>query len=130
MAYPGQTLLLSGDMSWIYDSGASALSGVPDDMRMVVLDNDGGGIFRFIKSTSSLPPATLERYFCVKDLPDVATIAEAYGIETCIASDMTDLVRGMTWLMDESDLPRLLIVKTPPEESADVLKDYFKKSFL
>lgn len=130
LAYSGQTLLLSGDMSWIYDSGASALSNVPFNMKMVVIDNDGGGIFRLIKSTSFLPSSTLERYFCVNDLPEITAIAESYGIETHIASDMVSLEEGITWLTADSDLPRLLVVKTPAEASAKVLKDYFNKSIL
>lgn len=127
-AYKGQTTLLTGDMSWVYDSGASALSELPHDMRIIVIDNSGGGIFRFIKSTSGIQENTLEKYFCVDNLPDVEAIAIAYGIETETAENMLQLEEGMRWLSLDADYPRLLLVKTPPEESAKVLKAYFKKS--
>lgn len=127
-AYTGTTSLLSGDMSWLYDSGASTLGDVPFDMRMVVFDNMGGGIFRFVKSTSEIPEDTLERYFCVRNLPSVVEIAEAYGIETMEAADLNQLKIGLRWLGEESDFPRLLIVKTPPRESAEVLSGYFTKN--
>lgn len=126
-AYSGKTFLLSGDISWIYDSGASTLGEIPFDMRMVVMDNSGGGIFRFIKSTSKIPEDTLERYFCVGNLPSAAEIAEAYGIETMEASDLPQLKTGLSWLGEDSDYPRLLVVKTPPKESAEVLTGYFSK---
>lgn len=129
-AYSGKTTLLSGDISWIYDSSASALSEMPLDMRMIVMDNSGGGIFRFVKSTSKLPKETLERYFCVQDLPDIAAIAEAYGIETVEADDMGALKAGLEWLEEDSDYPRMLVVKTPAEESARVLTGYFTKAKL
>ena len=127
-AYNGKTCLLSGDISWLYDSGASALADVPFDMRMIVLDNSGGGIFRFVKATSVIPEETLESYFCVRHLPQAAGIAEAYGIETMEAADMAGLKAGLKWLREESDFPRLLVVKTPPKESAEVLKGYFDKT--
>lgn len=127
-AYNGNTLLISGDMSWLYDSGASALNMLPYDMRMIVVDNSGGGIFRFIKSTSKIPEEIQRRYFCVEDLPEVANIAEAYGIETMEADDMEHLMSGIDWLEADSDFPRLLVVKTPPEESSRILTDYFNKN--
>ncbi|MDO4334787.1 MAG: 2-succinyl-5-enolpyruvyl-6-hydroxy-3-cyclohexene-1-carboxylic-acid synthase [Bacteroidales bacterium] len=127
-AYSGQTTLLTGDMSWLYDSGCSTLGAVSEKMRIIVIDNSGGGIFRFIKSTSGLPAETLDRYLCVADMPDVAPVAEAYGIEVFEASCMAELADGAEWLQQESDLPRLLIVRTPPEESAEVLRNYFSRS--
>ncbi len=127
-AYRGNTTLLSGDISWIYDSGASALNDIPLDMRMIVINNSGGGIFRFIKSTSCIPEETREKYFCVRNLPDVSAIASAYGIETMEASDMDQLKEGVEWLSEDSDLPRMLIVVTPPKESAEILAGYFSKN--
>lgn len=126
-AYKGRTCLISGDISWLYDSGASALGDVPYDMRMIVIDNGGGGIFRFVKSTSGLPEDMLSRYFCVSQLPPVADIASAYGIDTMEADDMGELAEGLKWLEMDSDFPRILVVKTPPQESAEVLTGYFSK---
>lgn len=126
--YNGHTTLISGDISWLYDSGASALHDVPEDMRMIVIDNSGGGIFRFIKATSSIPKETLDAYFCVDNLPNLGAIAKAYGIDVMIASDMSQLAEGVHWLEEDSDFARLLIVETPPEISAEVLKNYFVKN--
>ena len=125
LAYSGRTTLLTGDMSWLYDSGASTLSSVPDSMRIIVMDNSGGGIFRFVKSTASLPSEVRDRYFCVSNLPDVAGIAAAYGFDVMEAHCMEELRQAVAWLDGESDLPRLLVVHTPPEVSADVLNGYF-----
>lgn len=129
-AYKGMTWLISGDISWLYDSGASALGDVPYNMRMIVLDNSGGGIFRFIKATSKIPEGTLERYFCVSDLSDVASIAGGYGIDFMHAADMEQLEEGFHWLEEDSDFPRLLVVETPPTLSAEVLTEYFNKKSL
>lgn len=127
-SYPGNTCLISGDISWLYDSGASALNNIPCDMRIIVMDNSGGGIFRHIKSTSKIPSEILERYFCVQDLPEIEDIAAAYSIETMTSESMQELESGLTWLCQQSDFPRLLIVRTSAEESARVLSDYFVKN--
>lgn len=127
LAYSGHTTLITGDMSWIYDSGASTLQSTPYDMRIIVIDNSGGGIFRFIKSTSMLPQPILERYFCVGSLPDIASIAASYGIEVMEACDMNKLVEAVGWLEDDSDFPRLLVVHTPSDISSGTLKSYFSK---
>lgn len=127
-AYKGSTCLISGDMSWLYDSGASALNWLPWDMRMIVVDNSGGGIFRFIKSTSNIPRETRDRYFCIEGLPDVADIASAYSIETFEAEDMEQLKNGVEWLEEVSDFVRMLIVRTPVEDSAKILSGYFIKN--
>lgn len=126
--YNGQTTLISGDISWLYDSGASALNNIPYDMRMVVINNSGGGIFRFIKSTSEIPYETRERYFCVDNLPDLQAIASGYGIESKEAYNMEQLIDGVDWLTEDSDFPRMLVVITPPKESAEILKAYFNKN--
>lgn len=125
-AYKGKTLLISGDTSWLYDSGASALSDVPPEMRMVVIDNSGGGIFRFIKATSGIPEDILDRYFCVGGQMDVAVLSMAYGIETIEADDEVSLCEGIRWLGEDSDLPRLLVVRTNSFDSAEILRNYFK----
>ncbi len=111
----------------LYDSGASALDKIPFNIRMVVIDNSGGGIFRFIRSTSEIQEQTRERYFCVENLPDISAIAAGYGIETKEAIDMDQLKNGIEWLNEDSDFPLMLVVVTPPKESAVILSDYFKK---
>ncbi|MDE6342203.1 MAG: 2-succinyl-5-enolpyruvyl-6-hydroxy-3-cyclohexene-1-carboxylic-acid synthase [Muribaculaceae bacterium] len=125
VAYSGDTTLISGDMSWLYDSGVSTLGNMPGRMKCVVIDNSGGGIFRFIKSTSSISPEILDTYFCAPSDYSVSDIAEAYGYDTFEANDLSSLEEGVKWLDAPSDLPGILVVHTPPEVSAEVLKGYF-----
>lgn len=127
-SYKGKTTLVTGDISWLYDSGASALGDIPYDMRTIVINNSGGAIFRFIKSTSRLPGETLEKYFCVRNLPDMAAVANAYGLDVMEASDMSQLSSGVRWLEEDGDFPRMLIVSTPSKESAEILTGYFEKN--
>ena len=119
----GPAVLITGDMSFLYD--ISALSAITPklQLKIVVVDNGGGGIFRFIDSTSSLPE--LEKYFVVKRNLDVEKVAASFGIKTYRADNADSLFEELSNMMVE-DGPALLVVKTDGKRSAEILKNYFK----
>lgn len=71
------TLLITGDMGAAYDIGALGAAVPPRGFRIVVLDNDGGDIFRNISTTGGLPE--LEQLFTVPPNLPLRQLAEAYG---------------------------------------------------
>ena len=119
----GPAVLITGDMSFLYD--ISALSAITPklQLKIVVVDNGGGGIFRFIDSTSSLPE--LEKYFVVKRNLDVEKVAASFGIKTYRADNADSLYEQLSNMMVE-DGPAVLVVKTDGKRSAEILKNYFK----
>ena len=119
----GPAVLITGDMSFLYD--ISALSAITPklQLKIVVVDNGGGGIFRFIDSTSSLPE--LEKYFVVKRNLDVEKVAASFGIKTYRADNADSLYEQLSNMMVE-DGPAVLVVKTEGKRSAEILKNYFK----
>ena len=119
----GPAVLITGDMSFLYD--ISALSAITPklQLKIVVVDNGGGGIFRFIDSTSSLPE--LEKYFVVKRNLDVEKVAASFGIKTYRADNADSLYEQLSNMMVE-DGPAVLVVKTDGKRSAEILKSYFK----
>lgn len=121
--YPGMTVLVTGDMSAQYDLGAFALPCVSDNFKMIVLCNGGGGIFRFIGSTSSLPQ--LDEYFVVSRPFPIRQVAEAYGYAYFEVDSLAGLADVFDVFLRQSHRPALLAVHTPPELSAEVLRCYF-----
>lgn len=118
------TLLISGDMSMQYDIGALALSEITPKMKIAVLNNSGGGIFRFIKSTSGLDEC--EKCFAADVRLPLAKLAEAYGFAYFEASDKDSFDCELVGFASETERPAILNIITPPEESAGVLKEFFK----
>lgn len=75
--YTGPTMLITGDMSFSYAPEIMGLNLVPDDFKIVVLNNGGGGIFRCISATSALP--IREEMLCApRELP-LEGLCRAYG---------------------------------------------------
>ena len=75
------TTVLLGDVAFLHDVGA--LVGLRDrgiDLRLVVVDNDGGGIFSFLPQATTLPPDRFERLFGTPHGADPAEIAKAFGV--------------------------------------------------
>lgn len=126
MGYGGTTLLVTGDMSAQYDVGALACRALSPRFKMIVMCNGGGGIFRFIGSTSALPEC--ERYFAASaDFP-ARQLAEAYGFAFFEASDEASLNSCWRAFADESARPAMLAVHTPLQLSADILRGYFTRN--
>ena len=89
LAYKGTTVLVTGDMSMQYDMAALSSSLLGPRLKIIVINNGGGGIFRTIGSTRNLPE--LEKYFsCRLNLP-VRSLAEGFSLDYFMADSMTTL---------------------------------------
>ncbi len=122
MIYDGPTLLITGDMSAQYDVGALALKQIPDRFRMIVINNGGGGIFRFIGSTSAVEER--EQFFgeAVVNLP-LQQLAEAYGFAYFVADDAAQLRRMLPLFFASAGKSILEIRNLPQDQSAYHLRE-------
>lgn len=57
------TTLITGDLAFFYDRNALWHNNVPKNLRLVILNNHGGGIFKLIDGPSNLPDPELTTYF-------------------------------------------------------------------
>ncbi len=89
------TLLITGDMSFRYDAAALSLPSIPDSMRIAVIDNGGGGIFRMARSTAGAPER--EPLFCNPGGPFPAAddYARLFGWRVATASDAAGLRKAL-----------------------------------
>lgn len=121
------TLLVTGDMSCQYDIGALSAPCLSPRFKMAVLNNSGGGIFRFIDATSRLPE--LEERFCCKVNLPLRQLADAYGFAYYSASSIEELEHEWPLFAGESEQPAILDIITPGEASAEILKSYFLRHY-
>ena len=82
------TALLIGDVALLHDgNGLIGLADRAVDLCVVVVDNDGGGIFSFLPQASTLGPERFEQLFGTPHGVDLPTVAHAHGLPVMEALD-------------------------------------------
>ena len=75
------TVLLIGDVALLHDTNGLLGAAARDiDLTIVVVDNDGGGIFSFLPQATALPPATFEQLFGTPHGVDLVALAAVHGV--------------------------------------------------
>ena len=76
------TAVLVGDVAFLHDSNALlGLAGRGVDLTVVVVDNDGGGIFSFLPQAAALASDRFEQLFGTPHGVDPLALAAVHGIE-------------------------------------------------
>jgi 2-succinyl-5-enolpyruvyl-6-hydroxy-3-cyclohexene-1-carboxylate synthase len=87
------TVALVGDIAFLHDAGAlTALRHRHADLRIVVVDNDGGGIFSFLPQATELPAERFEQLFGTPHGTDLVALARAHGIDATSVTTAGELV--------------------------------------
>lgn len=119
-----ETILISGDLSAQYDIGALAIPNIPNTFKMIVINNGGGGIFKFIKSTSVLDE--VDDYFVTKSNLPLSDLAKGFGFNFYSANNEESLSRVLPSFLEEATKPSILEITTQYDISANILTNYFK----
>lgn len=123
VCYAGPTMLITGDMSFSYAPEIMGLDLVPDDFKIVVLNNGGGGIFRCIGATSGLP--IREDMLCVpRDLP-LEALCHTYGWNYLHADSEASMHTVLPSLFAPGRL--LLEITVDPTLSAKAFTELFRQ---
>ena len=117
-----ETTLITGDIAFFYDSNAFWHNSIPKHLKIVLINNGGGGIFRIINGPST--SNALEECFETPHDRSAKHIAKDHGLEYEKAMNSADLVSGLTWLYDQENTA-VLEVFTPRTENDLQLKKYF-----
>lgn len=122
--YSGTTLLITGDMSLQYDLAALSSALMSPKFKIIVICNGGGGIFRFIGSTSGLEELT--SHFTGPIRLPLPELCQGYGIKLFEVHSEQTMQSRFAEFEEESEAPAMLAVYTPAEASAQILKEYFE----
>ncbi len=123
--YNGLTYAIIGDMSATYDMGALAYSAMSPRLRLIVINNGGGGIFHFVKTTRELPEKSL---MVNSPRPPLKELSEAYGLRYFSADNFVSLSDALTTMSDKEGGAAVLEVFTNGELSAEIAREYFSRN--
>ncbi len=116
--------LITGEVGFLYDSNALFNQHKPQNLRIIVINNGGGDIFRIIDGPSKHEKALA--YFQTPHDFDLEHISEQYGLAYLTANNEDDLDVALNKLFYELDEMAVLEVDTKGIESHAILKAYFE----
>ncbi len=90
------TVLLLGDVAFCHDqSSLTGLAARQLPLTIVVVDNDGGGIFSFLPQRASLTTERFEQLFGTPHGTDLVGIARAHGLGARSVESVDDLLAAV-----------------------------------
>lgn len=122
LAEKNQTVFITGDLSFFYDSNALWNAYIPSNFRIIIINNSGGGIFRLIpgpKSTNALD------YFETPHQLTATNLCKMHQLVYSSASSISELKERISDFYSDSEYPKVLEVFTDKEVNEKVLKEYF-----
>lgn len=120
-----ETVLITGDISFLYDSNGLWNNYIPDDFKIIVVNNGGGGIFRILPGHAETP--VFNTYFETAHHHTAEHLAKMFGFGYQKASDESALKTELQLFMQNTGQPKILEVFTPMLENDKILLQYFKE---
>ncbi len=118
-----QTVFITGDLSFFYDSNALWNNYIPNNFRIIVINNQGGGIFRILPGHKNTD--NFDYFFETKHDLTAVHLCEMYGFEYAKVSNQEDLDSELDDFFKPSQQPKLLEVFTPRTMNDEILLSYF-----
>jgi len=119
------TTLITGDVAFCYDSNAFWNDHLSPELKIIVIDNGGGNIFRYIDGPDMDPE--LLPWFESPHKRDIPAMVKSFGMPYYTAQDEASLKLGLADLYKPHDTPAVLYIKTDALTSPKVLREYFTK---
>lgn len=124
--YKGITYLMIGDLSFFYGIGSLWNINHIQNLRILLINNGGGGIFHLLPGLNKAP--SLTQYVAATHTGDARKWTEATGFEYLSASNKEELNMNLAILTDETlNKSIILEVTTDMEVSKQVFKEYYHK---
>jgi 2-succinyl-5-enolpyruvyl-6-hydroxy-3-cyclohexene-1-carboxylate synthase len=85
MAAEKTTFILAGDLGFLYDSNGLWNDALPAGLRILVINNGGGGIFHILKGPRQQPG--FKQFIEANHPVNIHKLAEAFGLRYFLAAD-------------------------------------------
>ena len=116
------TWLITGDISFLYDSNAWWNEYDPD-LKVILINNGGGGIFRILPGPTDIPG--FETFFETNHQVKIKDLCSAFDLAYFYSKDLDKLEVNFEKLKESTGVS-VLEIETPRTLNARILRDYFK----
>jgi len=117
------TLLITGDVSFFYDVNAWWNHYLSPQLRILMINNGGGNIFRLIDGPSR--GGVLDPFQETPHRLTAEGICRTFNLSYSFVDNELDFKASLTDFFETSERPKLLEVKTPGLENPKIWKSYF-----
>lgn len=119
-----QTILITGDLSFFYDSNALWNNYIPTNFKIIIINNNGGGIFRILPNRDKDSSDFDEFFETVHDL-NAKQLCEMYGFKYLLATNEEETAFAKEKFYTNNSKPTVLEIVTKRKTNDKVLLDYF-----
>jgi 2-succinyl-5-enolpyruvyl-6-hydroxy-3-cyclohexene-1-carboxylate synthase len=117
------TLLITGDLSFFYDANGLWNSHIKSNFRIIVVNNNGGGIFKILPGyKNNLISA---EFIETRHKLTTKHLAKMHGFDYLKATSEIGLRWRLRTFFNKSSKPKILEIHTNSDLSSDLLKKYF-----
>ncbi|MFQ3182275.1 MAG: 2-succinyl-5-enolpyruvyl-6-hydroxy-3-cyclohexene-1-carboxylate synthase, partial [Polaribacter sp.] len=118
-----QTVFITGDLSFFYDSNGLWNTNIPASFRIIIVNNSGGGIFKIIPGPGATNAA---EYFTTPHCLTAEHLCKMHQFEYQKAYSKETVAKELNGFFETSAKPKILEIFTPSAENDLILKTYFK----
>jgi 2-succinyl-5-enolpyruvyl-6-hydroxy-3-cyclohexene-1-carboxylate synthase len=116
-------VLITGDVAFFYDRNALWHNYLPNNLRIILLNNHGGGIFKMIDA-GTLPE--VDEYFVTQQKLNAENTAKDFGLQYNLCSVYLDLERYLPSFFAPSSQAKLLEIETDLQVNYEVWQEFKK----
>lgn len=119
------TTLITGDLSFFYDSNALWNHYIPTTFKVIVINNGGGGIFRILPNKDK-NSENFDTFFETTHGLSAKELCKMYKWKYLRADNEEEYAFAKAKLYESNNQPSLLEIHTPRKINDEVLLNYFK----
>lgn len=119
-----QLVFITGDLSFFYDINGLWHTYIPNHVRIIVINNQGGGIFRILPGEKDSPK--YDTYFETIHDRRAKDVAKTFGFTYNHVRTGWALKQALRQFFRPSRKPKILEICTPRKSNDSVLLDYFR----
>lgn len=113
-----------GDLSFGYDSNALWNRDLPKNLKIILVNNEGGGIFHLLKGPAET--ADFGPFVNAHHQVGFEKLSEAFGLDYHLCLKESEIKNSIINLLTEKNSAEVLEIRTPNHGEPQITKDFFK----